>query len=402
MSIDGLAHQPPIFLVLVALLFPVLGHRMRIVQAVQAVRLVADGNFRRRAAEEFAARADVLLRLAVLQAVRRAMHAVVQVVVGFGCGQAVCVFDHRFRGVHGLWLRGYLMGRLVGGLHGLAADDRGHKVAALIDLRLFAVLGADRRRRYVDAGHMVSFGVFVCMAVAWKRCRRTRAAVNRLGNTVRVVAILHGRRRDHFLGRVLQLFHLILQIGDAMLEPLVVLLRLLQLLVVLRWALPHHHHLALAVHIGQLVELLLGLGADHLTIALDDAVTAEQRLAVQHPFHIQPGGVWPRIHAEAADGRLGRVHRQVHAVLEHCEQGILAADRVRFEGFVQTRLQRSNLLDHGQQVELFAAERVLELSLPDSDINVAAPLANTRGKWSVRRKVTKNGKKNVASQLYYA
>lgn len=72
------------------------------------------------------------------------------------------------------------------------------------------------------------------------------------------------------------------------------------------------------------------------------------------------------------------MHRQVHAVLEHCEQGILAADRVRFEGFVQARLQRSNLLDHGQQVELFAAKRVLELSLPDSYINVTAPLANTR------------------------
>lgn len=99
MSIDGLAHQPPIFLVLIALLFSVLGHRMRIVHTVQAVRLVADGNFRCRA-EEFAARADVLLRLAVLQAVRRAMNSIVQVVVGFGCGQAVCVFDHRFRGVH--------------------------------------------------------------------------------------------------------------------------------------------------------------------------------------------------------------------------------------------------------------------------------------------------------------
>lgn len=158
-----------------------------------------------------------------------------------------------------------------------------------------------------------------------------------------------------------------------MLKSLVIFLRLNQKLLMLRrGTLSHDNDVALATVADDFRQFLLRIdGGENFTIRLDDSIATKQLLAVQTPFHVETRRVWFHGHGESTDGHLDRVQRQIRTRLQQMEQRVR---RVAVRGsnrFLQSRLKCANLFHQRQQLQLFAAQRVLQLCLSNSDVDIA-------------------------------
>lgn len=89
------------------------------------------------------------------------------------------------------------------------------------------------------------------------------------------------------LGSGQQFFYLILQITDAMLQSLVVLLRLDQLLLLRhqRRSLAHDDQLTATGDADEFVQFLACLARKNRTVHLENTIAAIETLTVQRPFH---------------------------------------------------------------------------------------------------------------------